>query len=551
MRPPCRSIRTIPPSGGASRRNAGLGLTRRGVKLRLALRIAAVGDQRLSYGFEWAVRRSVWDWFALTKTRANKPAAIPVPTQMDAPLAMAPMREVFPTIDITAIPYATSVPKDEAQPVNRAFYDVQAWLSQVFPPHMRGLPETPADPDARLAEAYRPSKRALFPAPQRPVELAGPEPDLGALALAGPYYGYLRPAAEARWEWDLTALGPYEHRPELHNLGCRVLFEKEGAGVKPVSITCELGEVKPGEAAWPKARAIALCAVTTHCGLVRHFNGVHLCFGAIAGIAARNAFAPDHPVLRLIWPHVYGTQYSNNQATLSQLEPAGDFAAVYSYTVRGLFDLFEGTYKDLRFAAYDPVETARTDGLAESGIVSAGATNLIDLHNVFEAHTSRYLGLYYHDDGALAADAPVGAWLAAMDQGFPGGLPDWMRPLTVAGLARFIAVLMDIEMVEHELRGTMLWNYQLWTDVNPIRVYRDGRREPVDVYQRLVNTNLTLNVNRAELMRDYAYLGLDERGAEAFRAFLSDLKALQARMDDQPRKLWRLYPDMLNANMNA
>ena len=82
-------------------------------------------------------------------------------------------------------------------------------------------------------------------------------------------------------------------------------------------------------------------------------------------------------------------------------------------------------------------------------------------------------------------------------------------------------------------------------------MYKNGQREPDDVYQRLVNANMLLNVNRTKLTEDFSYLALDEKGADLFRTFRKSLQELQASMNDEPRQLWKLYPDMLNANMNA
>jgi arachidonate 15-lipoxygenase len=485
------------------------------------------------------------------KYRAAKPAHIPVPVWPDGPVESVPLREVFPSIAIAAIPFAKSVPADEASPRKRRAYDVQAWLARVFPPHLPGLPEVDPDPETRLAQAYRKPKRALFPAPLLPPEFSESEPDLGALAVAGPYYGYLTPGGDGRWQWDFRALGDFEHRAEVYNLGSRVLFEQVGARLKPVLIECELGSIAPSDPRWPTARAIALCALGTHCGLVRHFCGVHLTFGSALAIAARDALPADHPLLRLLWPHFYGTEYSNEMATLSQLDPAGDFPQVYSFTLKGLYDAFERTHRNLRLSDYDPVEYLETSGLLAAGIASPSASDFGVLYMLFETHARDYLALYYATDADLAEDEAVARWLDAYDTSIPNGLPAWTKPLTVAALARLVAVLIYIVIVEHEIRGSLLWNYQLWTHVQPIRVYRDGRREPVDVYQRLVNSNMTLNTKRATLLQDFSYLALDERGAEAFRTFLRRLEGLGLKLEENPRQLWRLYPDMLTANMNA
>jgi hypothetical protein len=507
----------------------------------------------MSSDVAWSVRRSFWDAFTVLKFRGAKPVHIPVPIPLDRPLESVPLREVFPAIAIETIPCAKRVPPDEASPVKRRFYGVQAWLTKVFGLHLKGLPQVDPDPVTRLALAYRAPKRALFPAPLMPPELAGAEPDLGALALAGPYFGYLQPAGDGRWEWDLRSLGAFEHRPDVYNLGARVVFAKsdDGATLRPVLIECELGEIAPSDPQWPTARAIALCALTTHCGLVRHFNGVHLAFGSALAITARNTLPVDHPLLRLLWPHFYGTQYSNEMATLSQLDPAGDFAQMYSFTLRGLYDTFEQTFAQLHLEDYDPIAYRERSGLQVAGIEPPGAAHLEAMYALFETHANEYLRLYYASDAELAADEAVTRWLDAYGEAIPNGLPAWTKPLTIAALARLIAVLIYVVVVEHELRGSVLWNYQLWTDVHPIRVYRDGRREPVDVYQRLVNSTMILNTTRAPLIQDFSYLALDDRGAAAFRTFHQRLEALGSELDDNPRRLWKLYPDMLTANMNA
>lgn len=507
----------------------------------------------MSSSVQWVIRRSFWDALTVLKYRGSKPVHIPIPAPFAGPVETVRLRDVFPRIAISAIPCAKSVPKDEASPFKRGFYSLQMWLARVFGPQQRGLTQVDADPEARLAQAYRAPKRALFPAPLLPPELAAGEVDLGALAVAGPYYGYLTPAGDGRWHWDLRALRAFEYVPEVYNLGSRVVFEHDAVNGKlePVVIECELGAIVPSDPRWPTARAIAVCALTTHCGLVRHFNGVHLTFGSALAIAARNTLPFDHPLLRLLWPHIYGTQYSNEMATLSQLDPAGDFAQVYSFTLAGLYDLYEKTYAQLRLSDYDPIAYRESSGFVAAGIESPGAADLDAMYAVFEAHARDYLTVYYPTDADLAADAAVSRWMAAFESAIPNGLPAWTKPLTVAALARLVAVLIYIEVVEHELRGSVLWNYQLWTHVHPVRVYRDGRREPVDLYQRLVNCNMTLNTERASLLQDFSYLALDERGAAVFRAFLARLEALQRDQDETPRRLWKLYPDMLNANMNA
>ena len=126
-----------------------------------------------------------------------------------------------------------------------------------------------------------------------------------------------------------------------------------------------------------------------------------------------------------------------------------------------------------------------------------------------------------------------------------------MRLYHEVGLARLMASYIYLATVQHDALGTSMWNYQMWVHKHPVRVYRDSPREPLDVYQRLVNSNFNLNVKRAQLLADYSYLALDEPGKRLLRQFTQELQQLDARLAAAPAQPWRLRPGMLEANINA
>jgi arachidonate 15-lipoxygenase len=146
----------------------------------------------------------------------------------------------------------------------------------------------------------------------------------------------------------------------------------------------------------------------------------------------------------------------------------------------------------------------------------------------------------------------VADWIGALNEVVPNGVDAALGSrVTLAGLARLTASLIYMAAVEHEILGTGLWNYQMWPHVQPVRVYKNGQREPIDVYQRLVNANFNLNVSRAQLLQDFSYLALDEKGAAAFRKFNADLQELQRRLESEQFEYWKIYPKILEANINA
>ena len=133
----------------------------------------------------------------------------------------------------------------------------------------------------------------------------------------------------------------------------------------------------------------------------------------------------------------------------------------------------------------------------------------------------------------------------------PNGVAVTRADVTFDSLARLIARFIYLVTVQHEYLGSFVWNYQLWTHRQPVRVYKSGQREPLDVYQRLVNANYNLNVTRRELLYDFSYLVDDEPAKAALRKFKRELELLQESMARQSGAVWKLYPKSLKVNINA
>lgn len=497
----------------------------------------------------WPARRRFWDRIAVVKFAQAKVVEIPAPGGDEAPVRAVPLAERFPGIDIHRVLVADRIPKDEADPRAENFYRALARLFRVFGPHEPDVPPVPANRDAALAQAYTPAHRRLFPAPEVPAEYESP--DLGVLAVASPYDGYLVATGEGTFEWDLRSLAEYEVHLGLVRLGVRVEFAQEGPRLRATAIESDLGRHVPGDAGWDRAVGLALCAATTHTSLVRHYNWVHLVPGAAFAIATRSALPTDHPVKRLLWPHIFRTQFSNWVTTVGQLSVGGDFESIFSFTRPDLLRLFDDTAGAFDAGVVDPLRDAEKRGVLGRGLDLPVLANSLAHHEVMCAHAERYLRAYYADDAALAADAHVQRWYESLDGLVPNGVGVLGDVSGIESAARLIGSLIHLVAYQHEAHGTLLWNYQMWTDVQPIRVYANGQDEPADVYQRLVNANFGLNIRRTPMMRDYSYLALDQRGRAAFRTYLADLLALQTRLEAEPKALWKIYPEMLEANMNG
>jgi hypothetical protein len=510
----------------------------------------------------WRIRKAFWDFFGWVKMAGNKPRNIPLPPEHLSKIEPLPMEEVIPGIPIKGILVCPTnqIPDDEKSAIQTLITKLQLGLYKVFSPMQPGLPPIDADADRALKKAYTWLHRTRFPAPQLPAEFLG-SPDLGSLAVRGPYACYLEKQDDGIYKWDLETLGQYECHEGLYSLGVKVFFKVDelGDALRAYQIDSELGTLTPTDKDWELSKKIALCAVSTHLSLVRHFNWVHLAGGAHLAIATRNRLPSGHPLMRLLWPYVYATAQSQDNVTPAQMLKGGDFETIFSFTFEGMCKLFEDTYPDFPMVVNDPEKDAEARGVRNAGFDTPTQRNLEKLFDTLHDHATDYLRLYYTEDSpgkgtaSIRADPAIEAWLDELEDLMPNELGVSPADVTFESLTRLVARFMYLATVQHEILGSFLWNYQLWTDKQPARVYKSGEREPLDVYQRLVNANYNLNVTRRELMYDFSYLALDgdEEGAAALVRFNDTLKWLQMSMSQEPWAVWKLYPRALKVNINA
>jgi arachidonate 15-lipoxygenase len=216
--------------------------------------------------------------------------------------------------------------------------------------------------------------------------------------------------------------------------------------------------------------------------------------------------------------------------------------------------LFETTVGQFDLRWFNPEQDAELRGIKDLPVDMPAYDNRVVLLGIIRDHVVRFLAIYYPTDGALQADEAFGRWLDELDRVIPHGVRELAGdPVTLDGAAELLATLVYMGAVEHELIDSGMWDYQLWNDVQPVRVHRNGQRVPLDVYQRLVNWNFSLNVDRTLLTTDFSDLAPDEKQAQAqaaFGQFRQDLLDLQQKLDQEPFAAWRMEPRFLKANIN-
>ncbi|HZS10995.1 MAG TPA: hypothetical protein VFA38_02015 [Nitrospirales bacterium] len=581
--------------------------------------------------WQWALRRGFWNVFGRFKFEGSKAQTITVPRGAAKRIELIALQDRYRVcwttrlcwwvfslgrrrppreIQIARVKVANRIPCDEKRQIHQWLMVFFTWFQvrimyQWLSPIQKGLEPIAAEPYDALGTAYNKAHRALFEAPIIPLEYTG-SIDLGALAVKGPYHGYVRryewDAAEneslnrdwnlqrieqdgwkAEWngackdhlyEWNFEMLGAFPHWPELHNLGCRVLFvvHPPSRTLRAVAIrhslengTWKVSRVR-NDASWPFAIRLALCAATNHFSLIQHFGGVHLCAGAHLAIATYNELYPDNVICRFLWPYIFHTHVSNYVVTRGQMVEHGDFPHIFSFTYQGMCDLFDAMYTAqppdplaYRFSVNDPERDAEVRRIGNE-FDTPTQDDLRKYFGIFEQHARSYLQLFYNDEDRnrrLADDDAVCRWLRALNAGIPNGVDLPNDQVSVAAVARVLARFLLLVTVRHDMCGAFLWNYQSWPHVQPTRMYRNGQRVPLDVYQRLMNANFNLNVPRTALLRDddlFIKLVQSPKRDEVIELLTqlqADLSALNTTWRTaEPWYVWRIYPNRLEANIS-
>jgi hypothetical protein len=504
----------------------------------------------------WYLRRAIWDLWTLIKFVFAKPVDIPKPPAKSKHVTTKPMSEAIPDVSLDRVMVCppAEIPEDERS-WHGLVYQGQVWAYKIYSPMQRGLPPIDPDPQVALKRAFNGPRRKHFHDPEMPPEYLG-LPDLGSLAVRSPYACYTKSRKDGRWEWDLTMLDSYEHHPGLVKIGSRVVFRenKKKHSLEVDEIHCALGKITPFQPEWEQATKIALCAASTHLSLVRHFNWVHLAGGAQLAVATRNGLPTDHPLFRLLWPYIYGTLQSNDMVTRGQMARRGDFETTFSFTFDGMCNLFDDTYREYQHSVNDPETDGKSRGLHGAGFETPTQDNLEELFVVMHDFVCDYLGIFFPRNATGARDVrkdqDTKAWLRELNACLPKGVGVDPKSFTWDQLARMLAGQLFLVTAQHEILGSFMWNYQLWTHRQPARIYTDFQAEPLDVYQRLVNSNLILNVHRRALIHNFDDIALD-KAKPALQRFQDALEALQKKMETTPRAVWRVYPRDLKVNINA
>lgn len=201
---------------------------------------------------------------------------------------------------------------------------------------------------------------------------------------------------------------------------------------------------------WKMARTVVQSADGQLQELVFHLGRTHLVMEAVV-LAARRSFAPWHPLMVLLAPHLQSTLSINDHAVHSLIAPGGQVEEIFAKTLAGSLECTTRGIAELDGSHLAPdIDAAhRLVEDREAFPDYPFRDDARELYPAIERFVSRYVALYYGEDLDVASDTELASFVRSLTDADEGDLSGIGVPTHRGMLARLIASLIWTASAQH------------------------------------------------------------------------------------------------------
>jgi arachidonate 15-lipoxygenase len=495
---------------------------------------------------DWCIRKLFWSlvWTPAVIVRL-RPKKVRVPRREKA-IGLITAPESYADFKSPVLVVPDDVTCGEASLSSDILIQFVHFLQDVYPIIKPGQATAAADPARRVRKAYSFLYRLVRAGPRWHPELADAARDqnlLGALAVGGPFAKLLEHSNDGGYFIDLRHMTKYEVREGLCRLGCKINFAEAGGTLRISSVEYEGETVCPSHPAWEVTERIALCSLATHLTVWRHGMQYHVGGVAPVAIITQN-MPPEHPIRRLLAPHISETP-STNYYTHVTLRRSGFDVTGFGFPLDVILEYYDDGANALNISMLDVrCDTARR-GIPAS-LDYPWHRQALRYWALFETYVAEYVNHYYRDQAAIENDKDLAQWFDLLDKHIPNGIRGYAGVLTTNSLIRLCTLYIYTVTVEHY--ENTLWDYAVFL---PTTVHRDETIQTVGEVQSVLNFEFVISSATNRLMKGQTHLALDTRAAEIMTRLQTGLKELQDEMESGSDNYWRVYPKELDSSVSA
>lgn len=497
----------------------------------------------------WRVRRRVWTlvWTVAVLPRLGN-RKVPIPTDEKIRLIHAP--DSYSDFQAPSLVVPANLPSAESSRVANLLVRIIHFLQDVYPVVRSGQPQ--ADPDRRIRarQAFSALYRRAIDPPHWHADLVEAEASgnlLGVLATSGPFSKFLRRSEGApseRYRIDLAHMAAYPVRKGLLRLGCAIEYAPDGEGeVRVERIVYDGRTVRPSDSEWTLTQDVALCSLLTHLTVWRHGMQYHV--GGLGPIALlTHNLPPAHPIRRLLAAHIDQTAATNYHTHVT-LRRGGFDVTGFSFSYATILGYYDDGVRGFDLSELD-VRISRTRRGIPDSLGREYFDQTLRYWDLIAEYLTDYVGFYYADERSVAGDADLQSWFEEIDRWVPNGVRGYVPELNRSNLIRLCTLFIYSVVVEHE--ENTQWKYAPFLAPT---VHEDGTPPTVGEVQSVMNFQFVISSAQNKLMQDFSYLARDAGGSTLMKGFQQNLKNLQAEMERQPDRFWKVLPAELEASVSA
>ncbi len=337
------------------------------------------------------------------------------------------------------------------------------------------------------------------------------------------------------------------HHGDVGKVGCVGAIRFENGRPLPAWVELDDGtRVKPGDQGWEVARLATSAGLQTFVVYVRHLIDLHLMAAQPFGVLMQNHLPFEHPLHRLIFPHVAGSLAVNWRASRNLIGRKGAVQSTYSFpwtTLQGLHKAAVHAFSPAWHVLPARLEASGTRELVDKGLYPWGEDALL-VWRAIDEYVGEYVALYYPDDASVRNDVALQAGWAEMPKLLPSPPPCNTVAELRLNLTRFIFMVTAV----HRLVGGTGWDYFTVPYFFPHRVYPGEKAEDVVPFREESEANVvgkwSTMVRSWPLDSDWSYVAVDEKGAAVMKGFKASLARMGEEIDDRNTRRKNPFPHM-------
>lgn len=281
-----------------------------------------------------------------------------------------------------------------------------------------------------------------------------------------------------------------------------------------------------GNAVWANAQNRMTAAMLTDVTFNEHLVVSHLAVSATISSLAYQ-LPKDHPMRRMMHIHTIGAITVNKYNVPLLLDGEGAFfGTISSYNLATIQTIMNDHLKGFNFNMLNPHLNLASRGMNDTEFRYPYADNAKRIWDLTTRYVENYVDNYYSEH-SLVSDKPMQDWYINVLKYLPNANTTLPSALTRDGLVNLLTGFIYSDSFGHYTTGVEIFNWGVWANLVPAKVYSDGSRPRIgDVTHTLNLLSATQPTERLIMSADYfSQFAFDDAGKKIMNEYAASLRA--------------------------